>query len=315
MFVESYGQVAVQGTSFSPGVDAALRSDTTKLARAGFSAHSGFLTSPTFGGMSWIAHSTLQSGLWIDDQQRYGQLMNSDRLTLSSAFGKAGWRTVSDNPADKHSWPDGRSFYHYRRLYGRDNVGYRGPRFSWAAMPDQYTLATLQHRELRPGHPPVMAEVDLVSSHTPWTPLPHLVPWNRIGNGSVFDRMPAEGLSPSAAWQDSTTVRRLYGQSIVYSLDALTSWIARLHDKNLVVVLLGDHQPATTVSGYGATHNVPISIVAHDRSIADAIAAWHWQPGLLPGPTAPVRRMDTFRNTFLRTFSTAPAALALRRPR
>ena len=50
VFVESYGQVAVQGTSFSPGVDAALRSDTTKLARAGFSAHSGFLTSPTFGG-------------------------------------------------------------------------------------------------------------------------------------------------------------------------------------------------------------------------------------------------------------------------
>jgi len=70
-FVESYGQVAVQGTSFSPGVDAVLRSGATTLAQAGFSARSAWLTSPTFGGISWLAHSTLQSGLWIDNQHRY----------------------------------------------------------------------------------------------------------------------------------------------------------------------------------------------------------------------------------------------------
>ena len=35
VFVESYGQVAVQGTSFSPGVDAVLRQQEGMLARAG----------------------------------------------------------------------------------------------------------------------------------------------------------------------------------------------------------------------------------------------------------------------------------------
>src|SRR5581483_2841970 len=66
-FVESYGQVAVQGTSFSPGVDAALRANTAVLSAAGWTSSSAFVDSPTFGGISWLAHSTLQSGLWVDN--------------------------------------------------------------------------------------------------------------------------------------------------------------------------------------------------------------------------------------------------------
>jgi len=178
-------------------------------------------------------------------------------------------------------------------------------------MPDQYTLARFQHLALGRGHAPVMAEIDLVSSHTPWTPLPRMVPWNRLGNGAIFDPMPAQGLSPDAAWRNSDTVRRLYGQSIRYSLHALTSWITRLHDNNLVVLFLGDHQPATTVTGYGASHDVPISIVAHDPAVTERIATWHWQDGLLPSPTAPVWPMDAFRDRFLDAFSTGRLAHTL----
>jgi phosphatidylglycerophosphate synthase len=312
VFVESYGQVAVQGTTFSPGVDAVLRSSTGALARAGFSARSAFLDSPTFGGISWLAHSTLQSGLWVDNPQRYDQLMNSDRFTLSDAFGKAGWRTVSDIPSDDRTWPDGTSFYHYDQLYDRRDVGYHGPTFSYASMPDQFTLAAFGQHELRAGHPPVMAEIDLVSSHTPWTPLPRMVPWDQLGDGSIFDPMPAQGLTPGVAWRNTETVRQLYGQSIQYSLTALVSWVGQLHDDNLVMVVLGDHQPATTVSGTGANHQVPISIVAHDPAVLARTASWHWQDGLLPDPSAPVWPMDAFRNRFLDAFSTVPSAAALR---
>src|SRR5262249_56588073 len=56
-FVESYGQVAVQGTTFSPGVDAVLRQSTASLARAGWSTQSAWLTSPTYGGLSQPPHS------------------------------------------------------------------------------------------------------------------------------------------------------------------------------------------------------------------------------------------------------------------
>jgi phosphatidylglycerophosphate synthase len=315
VFVESYGQVAVQGTTFSPGVDAVLRSGTAALAQAGYSARSAFLDSPTFGGISWLAHSTLQSGLWISNQQRYDTLVGTDRLTLSSAFGKAGWRTVADIPSDNRNWPQGTSFYHYDRIYDSRDVGYRGPTFSYSRMPDQYTLAAFQRLELTPGHDPVMAEIDLSSSHTPWTPLPSMVPPDQVGDGSVFDPMPALGLAPEVAWKNRETVRQNYGQSVQYSMQALVSWVTGLHDDNLVLVVLGDHQPATSVSGAGANHHVPISVVAADPDVLDRVAPWQWQDGLLPAPDAPLWPMDAFRNRFLDAFGSTATATALRAPR
>ena len=78
------------------------------------------------------------------------------------------------------------------------------------------------------------------------------------------------------------------------------------HDNNLVLVVLGDHQPATIVSGHDATHDVPISIIAHDPAVLDAISSWGWQAGLLPDPQAPVWPMDAFRNRFLTAFGPHP---------
>jgi phosphatidylglycerophosphate synthase len=305
--VESYGQVAVRGTSFSPGIDAVLRQRTASLARAGWSAQSAWLTSPTFGGISWLAHSTLQSGLWVDSNQRYGELVASSRFTLSDAFHEAGWHTVTDDPSDNGLWAIGKSFYHYDQTYSRRGVGYRGPTFSYSSMPDQYTLAAFQRNELAPGHKPVMAEIDLTSSHIPWAPLPAMVPWNKVGNGSIFDRQPAESESPATVWRNSSTVRQFYGRSIQYSLTALTSWVTELNDPNLVLIMYGDHQPHTIISGPGANHEVPISIIARDPSVFRQIASWHWQDGLLPNLKAPLEPMDAFRNQFLDTFNAASA--------
>jgi phosphatidylglycerophosphate synthase len=302
-FVESYGQAAVQGTSFSPGVDAVLRRDSASLARAGWSTRSAWLNAPGFGGISQLAHSTLQSGLWVNTEQRYAELVTSRRFTLSDAFDKAGWRTVSDSAEDDVAWPPGTQFYHFDQLYDRRNVGYHGPAFSYASMPDQYTLAAFQRLELTPGHKPVMAEIDLVSSHYPWAPLPTMVPWNKVGNGSIFDSMPARSESPITVWRDATTVRQSFAKSIQYSLQALTSWVTELNDPNLVLILLGDEQPSGPISRPGASHEVVTSIVARDPSVLRQIASWRWQDGLLPGPSAPLEPMDAFRNQFLGSFS------------
>jgi len=55
---------------------------------------------------------------------------------------------------------------------------------------------------------------------------------------------------------------------------------------------------------------VVISIIARDHSVSRQIASWRWQDGLLPGPSAPLERMDAFRNQFLDAFSTASAQAA-----
>jgi hypothetical protein len=309
-FVEGYGQVAVHGASFSPVIDAFLRRNTASLARAGWPTRSAWLNAPGFGGVSELAHSTLQSGLWVDTEQRYAELVASQRFTLSDAFDKAGWRTVSDSPEDDVAWPPGTQFYHYDQLYDRRNVGYHGPAFSYASMPDQYTLAELQRRELTPGHKPVMAEIDLVSSHYPWAPLPTMVPWNKVGNGSIFDPMPARGETRGSILGSASKERQGFVTSLQYSLKTLTSWVTELNDPNLVLILLGDEQPAAPITRPGASHEVPISIVAHDPSVFRQIASWRWQDGLLPGPSAPLEPMDAFRNQFLGAFSTASSQAA-----
>jgi hypothetical protein len=301
-FVESYGRVAVQDSFFSPGVDAVLDAGTAQLSQAGFAAKSAFLTSPTFGGISWLAHSTLESGLWVENQPMYDQLITSNRMTLTSAFHRAGWRTVADTPATERPWPEGASFYHYDKIYDSTNVGYQGPAFGYAPMPDQYTLATFYNNELAPQHQPLMAEIDLVSSHAPWAPLPRMVDWNDVGDGSIFDPMPDEGLVAADVWTDPARVQAEYGKSIEYTMNTLVSFVQNFGDDNLVVIALGDHQPATIVTGDGASHDVPISIIAHDPAVMKQIAGWGWQDGLRPDPQAPVWRMDSFRDRFLTAY-------------
>ena len=71
---------------------------------------------------------------------------------------------------------------------------------------------------------------------------------------------------------------------------------------NLVLVFLGDHQPAPIITGDSASRDVPVTIVAHDPAVLDRIAGWGWTDGLRPAPQAPVWRMDTFRDRFLTAF-------------
>jgi phosphatidylglycerophosphate synthase len=305
VFVESYGRSAVEGSSYSPGVDAVLEDGTRRLAAAGYSARSGFLTSSTFGAGSWLAHASLQSGLWVNSQQRYNQLITDQRLTLTRAFGDAGWRTVFNDPAITHDWADGRRFYGFDKSYDSRNVGYRGPKFGYASIPDQYSLEALSRNELTPDpdRPRVMGEIDLVSSHHPWTPLPHAVDWDRLGDGSVFDGMPEQGESEASVYRDPDKVRAHYGQSIEYTMGTLVSWLERRADPNLVLVVLGDHEPHHYVSGRSPGHDVPISVISADPAVTERIADWGWQDGLLPALDAPVWRMDTFRDRFLIAFT------------
>ncbi len=295
VFVESYGQMAVQGTSFSPGIDAVVEAGTRQLQARGFSSRSGWLTSSTFGGGSWLAHGTLESGTWINSPSRYSALIASTRLTIPAAFRRAGWMTVADVPSTHGSWPEGKSFYKFEQVWDRDNLGYRGPGFGFSAMPDQYTFQALEDHELaKPNRPPIFAEIDTTSSHEPWTRIPPLISWTRLGDGSIFDRLPIDraGL---------TDTQQGYATSIRYSLRVLYSFVERYGNKNTVLIVLGDHQPSRVVGGQPG-HEVPITIIAHDPNVISRLSSWDWTNGMLPASTAPVWQMSAFRNRFLGAF-------------
>ncbi len=303
VFVESYGRVALEDPALSPGIDAVLEAGSRRLEEDGFRSRSAYLTSPTFGALSWLAHATLQSGLWIDSQPRYDVLVTSPRLTLSRLFERAGWRTVASVPANNRDWPQG-EFYDFDHVYDSRNVGYEGPRFGYPTMPDQYTLDAFHRLELAPEpRRPVMAEIDLITSHAPWSRTPRLVPQAAVGDGSVFDGMPEQLPSAGDIWPAPERVRAAYADSVEYSLRCFVRFVRTYGDDDLVVVLLGDHQPSTVVSGSDSGHDVPVSIIARDPSVLDRIAGWSWDPGLRPGTDAPVWPMDAFRDRFVAAYA------------
>jgi hypothetical protein len=168
-------------------------------------------------------------------------------------------------------------------------------------MPDQFTYLAMQRLELAKQHRrPVFAEIDTVSSHEPWTRIPPLISWSEVGDGSIFKTLPDDR-------NGASDTSRGYGDSIVYSLQALFSFVENYGDKNLVLLVLGDHQPAHVVSGYGVDHDVPMSIIAHDPSVIRRIAPWGWTPGMRPAAHAPVWRMSAIRNHVLDAFGPRPA--------
>ena len=303
VWFESYGRTSLEGP-VSAGVLDVLAAGERRLAKAGYSARSAFLTSPVVGAGSWLAHGTLQSGVWTDTELRYSQLLGSKRLSLTSAFERAGHRTVFVVPANTLDWPEGAGYYGFDQLYDSRNVGYRGPKFGYASMPDQYTLEHFRRTELaKRDRRPVFAELDLVSSHYRWGKLPDLVDWKDVGDGSVFRPMAKRGSSVDGR-RDPKTSARLYGASVEYTWRTILSFLTTYPDRDRVVIVAGDHQPHAFVGGVGENRDAPVTVIAQDRDVIDRIEDWGWQPGLRPKPDAPVWRMDAFRNRFFAAYGT-----------
>ncbi|MFF9766128.1 CDP-alcohol phosphatidyltransferase [Streptomyces sp. NPDC014636] len=308
-FIESYGRSAIEDPIMAPGVDKTLDVRTKALAKAGFHAKSGWLTSATYGGSSWLGHSTTMSGLWISNQQRYRTVMASDHMSLTDAFEKTGaFDTVGVMPGVQKGWPE-QKWYGLDKVYNAFRLGYQGPKFSWSTMPDQYALQQYQERvhSKRPAAGKSrMSLLILTSSHQPWAPIPKMVGWDQLGDGSVFKGIEAAGNKSSDIIADTTRSREEYGKSIQYSVTALTEWLERYGSKDTVLVFLGDHQPIARVSGNHASRDVPVSVVAKDPKVLDRIADWGWTDGLRPAHDAPVWKMSAFRDRFLTAYGSTP---------
>jgi hypothetical protein len=307
-FIESYGRSAVESPGMAPQVDAVLKDGSARLRAAGFTARSGWLTSPTAGGGSWLAQSTLLSGLWVKNQNLYNKFIASDRMTLNGAFHRADWRTIAEAPGVKKAWPEARVFG-FDKIYDAKHLGYRGPRFAWSWVPDQYVLSNFERTERSvPNHTPMMVEMPLTSSHMPWNPLPAMVDWDAVGDGSIYNTMASGGKAKGSSYSNAALVRTRYRKAVEYSLKSVISYLEKYGDDNLVMVFLGDHQPIPLVAGKGSSHDVPITIVAKDPKVLDRVAGWGWADGLQPGKKSPVWPMSAFRDKFLTAFGPQGAA-------
>ncbi len=302
VFVESYGRSALEQPRYARRLAPALDRLAAAAEARDYAVHSAWLEAPTVGGSSWLAHASLLSGLWIDSQARYDALTASNWPTLIDRFEAAGWQSVAVMPAITGPWPEAQAFG-YDRLLDAAALDYAGPAFNWVTMPDQYTLAALERKALSdPTDKPVFAQVALISSHAPWTPIPEVLPWQEVKNGRAFQRFVDGQDPPSVVWQDSERVRRLYAEALAYSIDTMASFLRERLAQGSVVLLLGDHQAAPLLTGPDAGSAVPAHLIL-PADLADAAEALGWPRGVQPAADAPTWRMDRVKTRLLDAFS------------
>ena len=308
-FIESYGRTALENPLYAPSMTAALATAEGKIAAAGLAARSGWLTSTTRGGQSWLAHSTLLTGLRIASDGRYRALVASPRRTLLGLAREAGWHTAAVVPAITLTWRES-GYFGYDTILAAADLGYRGKPFNWVTMPDQFTLAAFERRLLDPQpRDPVFAEIALISSHAPWTPIPPVLPWESLGDGAVFDPFATAGDAPEVVWRDPDRVREQFRLSLVYSLTVVGEFAARRAATPPLMIVLGDHQPTGFVAqGYG-DDDVPVHVIGPPDLVA-RFADWGWTPGLVPAPATPAMPMEDFRDRLLTTFGPQAARQA-----
>ncbi len=304
VFVESYGRSAIEDPLYNPLIGPRLEKVESQLDDAGFASASGWLKSPTVGGVSWLAHGTFLSGLWVDNQARYDRLMISQRKSLNRLFQKAGWQTAAIMPAITMDWPEA-DYFGYDRVFAAKDLGYKGKPFNWITMPDQYSLAAFDRLVRQPARKegnPVMAEMALVSSHAPWTPVARLIDWKSVGDGTVFNEQATSDQSPKVVWADRDNIRDHYIRTIDYSIQTLGDYVSRFGD-DAIFIILGDHQPAPLITGEKASRAVPVHIISRDQTLVGRFEGEGFSRGMTPAKAAPVLPMDSMRKRLVRLFS------------
>ncbi|MBO6675873.1 MAG: sulfatase-like hydrolase/transferase [Rhizobiales bacterium] len=311
LFVESYGR-----TSFDTPLYADLHRQTLEAAEAelgdlGFAMASSFLSSPTRGGQSWLAHATFANGLWIDDQASYGAALASGRQTLFHIAARSGFRTAAVMPQITLEWPESQ-FMGFDTVLAAADLGYQGEPFNWVTMPDQFTLAALNRhlREERADDQNLFVQVALGSSHAPWVPVPTLVDWETIGDGQIFNAMAASGDAPDIVWRDRDRVRAQYRLAVDYALQTVFAYAARQGDEPPLLVVIGDHQAASFVA-LDERPDVPIHVIGVP-ALVDRLADHGFVQGLIPPDDTPVRSMAGMRGLILDAFSSNPIEAAAR---
>ncbi|MGD8853285.1 MAG: hypothetical protein PVI28_12880 [Gammaproteobacteria bacterium] len=285
VFVESYGAVSYDQPGFNDALEASRERLASAIQRTGREAVSAFVESPTFGGSSWLAHSSLLAGVEVRDPQTYQLLLTRDCDTLPDRFARHGYRSLALMPGLRHAWPEG-SFYGFERIYDERSLDYQGPDFGWWRIPDQYAIARLDQLEMTPGpRRPLFVFYPTISSHMPFRPTPpYQSNWERLLTQNPFESEIIEAsLTRSPDW---INLGPAYTDVLAYTFTWLAGYLENHAAGDLVMIVIGDHQPPAGVSGIDAPWAVPVHVITHRPAILGPLKAVGLQPGLTPGRPA-----------------------------
>lgn len=281
VFVESYGAISWDRPAFATELAGARTRLAADISDSGREVVSAYVESPTFGGESWLAHISLLSGTEVRDGAMNTRLMAQSRETMVAPFARQGYRSIAIMPGLQSAWPEGK-FYGFDTIYGAPDLAYEGPSFGWWDITDQFCLAKMDALEVAPaGRAPLFAVFPTISTHTPFTPVPPYQPdWARALTSDPYDAQALQqAYSVPPDWLD---LGPGYVAALQYAYATFGGYLRFRADRDLVLILIGDHQPPALVSGEGASWEVPIHVITNRRAVLDRLLQRGFTRGLAP---------------------------------
>ncbi len=298
--VESYGHTLFSNEEHRVLIEPVYDRLEKTLSEADFASVSHFLSSPAFGGRSWLADATLFSGLWIADQQVFNTMHTSGAVTLVNLMRQAGYHTLLAAPGMTYIDENFFGFFPYETRLIQEDFVYRGRSFSFGGgMTDQFLINAVRlslEESVDPS--PLFATYILVSSHVPFNVLPPFISdWNSIGDGSVYWDHPRRIFENN--WLSGGEYPEGYTASIEYVLETIVDYLVTFVDDDSVTIVVGDHQPRIPIAEPESTYSVPIHVITRDSSYLESYRARGFTDGLEGDQPIPHPRMDEFYRMFI----------------
>jgi hypothetical protein len=215
-------------------------------------------------------------------------------------------------PGLRQSWPEG-ALYGFDVIYGAVELAYRGPAFGWWRIPDQYALAKLDAEEVaRHPRPPLFVFFPTITSHAPFRPTPPLEDdWARLASDKPFGAdVRAASTASDADWEN---LGPAYAAAIGYALRSFAGYLRHRADRDLVIILLGDHQPPAGVAGERASWDVPVHVIANRPDLLAPLRARGFVAGLEPAAQS-IGPMHALGPMLLGAFASGAAHLRVAQP-
>jgi hypothetical protein len=155
---------------------------------------------------------------------------------------------------------------------------------------------------------PLFVFFPTISTHIPFTPTPPYQPdWARVLTNDPYDERDVNrAYLRQPDWMD---LGHSYADSVSYMYQSITGYIRLRADRDFVMILIGDHQPAAAVSGEGAPWDVPVHIIASRRPVLDRLLADGFRRGLTPARPA-LGPMSSLTTTLLDALGNRESAIA-----
>ena len=302
--VESYGYTLYSEPVHFSLIEPKLQAFQDRLIQAGFGIASTFLDSPAFGGNSWLADSTLATGIRIENEAAYELLHDSDVKPIAQFFNEIGYRTVVAMPATTYAWPEG-EFYRFERKYYYKDFDYAGPNLKWAPMTDQYVLDFIHRNEVLEADQPLFIQYVMISSHYPFNMIPKLFEdWSQIGDGSIYhleDSVEVLPIKPG----NQTAGAEGYVAAMAYELELIREYLSNFVEGDALIIVVGDHQPYSGITGKNKPRSVPLHVISRRTDSLSPFLDRGYTEGLIPDQELPHAGLETFLPGLLESFGSA----------